>query len=124
MKKECTLSDGELIERCEQWVHDLAETGGERWTLSVPVNFNRDPDMLFIELGKRFGQAALELEAVKAERDELVMANNRLKGDKKDYEEMADRFLAIESERDRLKNDVARLCEEIDELQGFEPDKL
>lgn len=53
-EQKCTLSDKELIDMCNQWVHSLAKTGGQSWILQVPVNFNRDPDMLFIELGKRF----------------------------------------------------------------------
>lgn len=49
-----TLSDAELIERVGKWVTDLARSGGNAWSLSVPVNFNRDPDMLISELIKRF----------------------------------------------------------------------
>ena len=58
----CTLTNEELIKRCDQWVHSLAETGGHSWVLQVPVNFNRDPDMLFIELGKRLKEATEALE--------------------------------------------------------------
>lgn len=50
---ECTLTDEQLIEKCNAWVHKLAESGGNKWTLQVPVNFNEDPDILFTELGKR-----------------------------------------------------------------------
>lgn len=53
-KKECTLSDQELIKRCNEWVSRLCNTGGAAWTLRVPVDFENDPDMLFIELSKRF----------------------------------------------------------------------
>lgn len=54
MNKECTLSDEELIEACDKWITSLCATGGDSWVLSIPVNFNRDPDMLFSELIKRF----------------------------------------------------------------------
>lgn len=54
MAANCTLSDQELIDKCDQWVTSLAKSGGETWSLSVPVNFNKDPDMLFIELINRF----------------------------------------------------------------------
>lgn len=50
----CNLSNAELIDRVEKWVHKLAETGGQAWTLRVPVDFNHDPDMLIIEVCKRF----------------------------------------------------------------------
>jgi len=51
---KCTLSNEELIEKCNDWVSSLARTGGQSWTLRVPVDFNNDPDMLFVELSKRF----------------------------------------------------------------------
>lgn len=51
--KRCELSDEELVMACNEWVSKLASTGGKAWTLQVPVNFKRDPDMLFIELGRR-----------------------------------------------------------------------
>ncbi len=53
-EKKCTLSNEDLLLQCEQWVHKLAKSGGKDWCLQVPVNFNRDPDMLFMELINRF----------------------------------------------------------------------
>lgn len=53
-KEKCTLSDEELVEKCQDWIHKLAESGGQAWTLSIPVDFNRDPDTLFGELANRF----------------------------------------------------------------------
>ena len=54
MKKEGnTLSDADLIKASNEWVSKLAKTGGKAWSLSVPVNFNRDPDMIFCELANR-----------------------------------------------------------------------
>lgn len=53
-EKKCTLTDHELLEKCGQWVTDLCESGGRKWTLRVPVDFNRDPDILFSELIRRF----------------------------------------------------------------------
>ncbi len=60
MNKEepkCTLSNEELVVRVNALVSKLCETGGKSWGLSVPVNFNRDPDMLIIEMGKRLLKA-------------------------------------------------------------------
>lgn len=48
------LNDEELIERCYKIIKDLCNTGGQSWKLHVPVDFNNDPDMLLIELIKRF----------------------------------------------------------------------
>jgi hypothetical protein len=52
-ENKCTLTNAELIVKCNEWVSKLARTGGQAWTLRVPVDFNNDPDMLFCELGKR-----------------------------------------------------------------------
>lgn len=51
---KCTLRDAELLADVGKWVSKLCDTGGRAWTLSVPVNFNRDPDMLITELCKRY----------------------------------------------------------------------
>lgn len=50
---KCNLTDDELIEKSNKWVSNLSETYGSAWNLHIPVDFNKDPDMLFIELGKR-----------------------------------------------------------------------
>ena len=55
---QCTLTDEQLVTRCDEWVSKLAETGGNAWVLRVPVDFNNDPDMLFLELIKRFKEKA------------------------------------------------------------------
>lgn len=49
-----SISNEELINRCEEWIDKLCKSGGRDWCLTVPVNFNRDPDMLFTELIRRF----------------------------------------------------------------------
>lgn len=51
---KCTLTDLELIDKVDEWVSKLAKSGGQAWTLRVPVDFNNDPDMLIAELIKRF----------------------------------------------------------------------
>ena len=51
---QVTLSDEELVEKCTEWISKLCATGGRAWSLEVPVNFNRDPDILFSELIQRF----------------------------------------------------------------------
>jgi hypothetical protein len=60
----CDLSDEELTKKCHYWVSSLARTGGRSWCLSVPVEFNNDPDMLFLEAVRRmnkYAQAVKEL---------------------------------------------------------------
>lgn len=58
------MSNEALIEKCDKWILDLCRSGGKDWTLEIPANFERDPDMLFSELIKRFkeksGQSLVE----------------------------------------------------------------
>ena len=51
---ECQLSNEELIKKVRMWVDELCRTGGKGWTLQVPVNMERDPDILINELCCRF----------------------------------------------------------------------
>lgn len=53
-KDKCDLSNEELTTMCRQWVSKLCETGGKAWTLEIPVNYNKDPDLLICELIDRF----------------------------------------------------------------------
>ena len=55
---KCQLSNDELVTAVQEWVSKLCDTGGRAWTLRVPVDFDRDPDILITELCQRF--AALE----------------------------------------------------------------
>jgi hypothetical protein len=77
-EKRCTLSDQELSEKCEEWISRLCNSGGREWTLRVPVDFDRDPDMLFSELNKRFkrlndtiGDASGHVEFLDRENDRM-----------------------------------------------------
>lgn len=54
MSWETTLSDAQLIEKCNKLVTELTESGGKSWTLRVPADPNHDPDFLFAELLDRF----------------------------------------------------------------------
>jgi len=67
----CTLTNEELIERAEKWVHKLAQSGGKDWCLRVPVDFNNDPDMLFIELCNRLKALTTPPEVSGEKEDEL-----------------------------------------------------
>jgi hypothetical protein len=63
--KGCTLSDQKLIDSCREWISKLCDSGGKEWTLGVPVDFNRDPDMLFSEVITRFKSATEENEELR-----------------------------------------------------------
>lgn len=51
---ECTLSDLELADKCDDAISKMCKTGGRSFTMSVPVNFDSDTDMILTELIKRF----------------------------------------------------------------------
>ena len=51
---ECRLTNEELIRKVRMWVDELCRTGGKGWSLQVPVNMERDPDILISELCNRF----------------------------------------------------------------------
>lgn len=63
--QHCTLSDEELIKKCQDWVTKLCNTGGSAWALRVPVDANNDPDVLFSELAIRFKQLNKEVHQAK-----------------------------------------------------------
>ena len=52
--EKCTLTDSELIQLSRGMLSELAKTGGRSWTMRVPVDFNRDHDMILCELISRF----------------------------------------------------------------------
>ena len=53
------FTDKELIEKGWDEISALCGSAGKpkRWTMTVPVDFNRDSDILFGEILKRFGLA-------------------------------------------------------------------
>lgn len=83
---DAKMDNKTLVLKVRDWVDKLCKTGGRAWSLSVPVNFDKDPDMLIEELCKRYeslqsenealvnGQRYLqeENEALKAKYDRLV----------------------------------------------------
>jgi hypothetical protein len=77
-RKGCTLSDNELALMLESWASKLAESGGKKWVLQIPVNFNNDPDMLMCEAAKRLRAASLrEAQAVADYKERVKAAINK-----------------------------------------------
>lgn len=56
LPKGCTLTDEELVKKVDELVSKLCATKGQAWCLSVPADLNSDPDMLILELIKRFNK--------------------------------------------------------------------
>ena len=64
MITECTLTDDELIQKIDNWITKLNNSGGNAWSLRVPVDFNHDPNMLILELIKRYTSLKTELDHI------------------------------------------------------------
>jgi hypothetical protein len=72
IEKVILLSDNELIEKCDEWVGKLCETGGRAWSLQVPANPEVDPDLLFSELIDRYKQCLGARKLHLKERDKFL----------------------------------------------------
>lgn len=53
---QSAMSDEVLVAKCRAWISKLCSTGGNAWSLRVPVDYENDPDMLFGELCRRVEQ--------------------------------------------------------------------
>jgi len=60
-KDKCTLSDEELLKKCDNWIDQLCATSGKAWCLSIPPRHNHDPDLLFVELMNRFTEMSAKV---------------------------------------------------------------
>ena len=54
LNNRCTLTDELLIAKSKQLIDELCRTGGRSWTMRVPVDFDKDHDMILSELVERF----------------------------------------------------------------------
>lgn len=95
MKTECTLTNEELIAKAEEWISKLAKSGGDAWTLSVPVDFNKDPDMLFVELCKRLKEIS----------DSIINNPNKI-AELHDWTKIEDKTISVPDELDGIINKV------------------
>ena len=64
---KCRYNNEQLIEKVQSIVRDLAMSGGKSWSLQVPVNFDKDPDVLISELCNRFKRLLSTTPSVKAD---------------------------------------------------------
>lgn len=71
IEPKCELSNHDLAHKVVVLTHELAKTKGQSWTLSIPVNFDKDPDILFIECADRLLTATAQLAAKDAEIERL-----------------------------------------------------
>lgn len=116
---KCTLRDAELLTGVEKWVSKLCYTGGRTWTLSVPVNFNRDPDILITELCKRYADLLARHNALRHNTKVIIKAYRE---NRKKYNALVDAarntFVVYDRMAPSLKNycaaraEVDRLMEE------------
>jgi hypothetical protein len=69
--EHCTLNNQQLIDIAKVMVSKLCSTGGRSWTMRVPVDFDRDDDMILSELISRF-EAATQVEAMTCDGWQLI----------------------------------------------------
>jgi uncharacterized coiled-coil protein SlyX len=72
-ENKCELSDKDLIVECRRWIRDLCS--GKDFVLSIPPNFEKDPDMLLSEMVDRYQsleQKLFEAENTIAEQKKLI----------------------------------------------------
>lgn len=55
-----------LVDKCRKWIENLCNTGGQAWTLRVPPDPARDPDLLFSELCRRVSLLNLVEQVIEA----------------------------------------------------------
>lgn len=53
---KCMLSDDDLSKACYDLISKMCKTGGRAFTMSVPVDVNRDSDIILCELIERFNK--------------------------------------------------------------------
>lgn len=56
----CTLTDAELIEKANDWIKQLINTGARCWSLPVPADPNSDVDLILSEVIHRFEKITSE----------------------------------------------------------------
>ena len=69
-QNKCTLSDENLCEKAQYWISKLLDSNGNAWCLSIPVDLNHDPDVVFDELINRVKARAESAAKIQALRDE------------------------------------------------------
>lgn len=62
MEDKCPLNNTELVEKAQEWVSKLCKTGGQAWSLRIPVDLKHDPDVVISELANRYKEALALLE--------------------------------------------------------------
>ena len=127
-------SDEELIDRVDSWVRQLCETGGSAWTLSIPPNPTRDPDLLISELIRRFkGQRDAVDRLVNAEADQKKQIQVARLGEDGEIiitpidvineqqashiAELTERYESVKKERDELRIKISNMEAAVKELR-------
>lgn len=85
MIPQTTLTDQELVDKVQEWVSKLCKTGGQAWSLRVPVDVNHDPDVLISELCRRFTEKTPNLDWQTSEEPRILRTLIEIV--KKDYPE-------------------------------------
>lgn len=52
-KEQSEIPSQTLIDSAREWISKLCKTGGKAWSLRIPPDFEKDPDMVFGEICRR-----------------------------------------------------------------------
>lgn len=88
---ESNLTNKELIEKVSEWNRRLCKSGGKDWTLTVPADVRKDPDLLIQELCNRFEKLTEENNRLRTQNAELTEENGRLRAENEQWRELDSR---------------------------------
>jgi hypothetical protein len=71
-EKKIKYSNSELVNKCNSLIRELSQSGGASWTLQIPVNFEKDPDVLFCEMGNRLLHLEAALKKIASQPDDQM----------------------------------------------------
>ena len=59
-RTKCSLSDSELIEKVQDELSKMCQTGGKSFTMRIPAKVNEDTDLLISEMVARFKELSVK----------------------------------------------------------------
>ena len=103
-RTKCSLSDSELIEKVQDELSKMCQTGGKSFTMRIPAKVNEDTDLLISEMVARFKELSVKtvnLDAVVREKIAEIM-DGMINGDNGHGQTHIIRVSALEEAKGKL----------------------